>query len=543
MFCRFYCIISLRQKKENTLTEKNIYNIVHIYKENMYFIMLQFSMGFCRSFKIRGGRGLPEIPDINNLTLKDVLETKEGQLFERKSAKLKPKKIAEVLIAFANADGGTVAIGIDDGVVEGVKRQGNIKVNDFRQCKIDQCQPAVRCVERYLEVTNDQGELDEILLIQVEASMNSVHKTIGDKVFLRVGDESKELDYEQRLELEYDKGERLFEEKVIPNCEIEDLDTNKLELYSDSLKFEGEDVLKPLYVRGFIRDTKNGPEVTAAGVLLFAKNPAPFFPSARIRFLRYEGSSEEVGVEMNIVKQEYIEGPLPSLIEQAQSTVKSQLREFTALNPMNGKFNTVPEFPEFAWLEGIVNAVTHRAYHIQGDDIKIKMFDDRLEISSPGTFPNIVNRNNLKEIRYSRNPRIARALTELGWVRELGEGVKRMFKEMNAVFLDDPEYQEGGNSVRLILKNNIHMRRVRRHERITNLISQEWESLSQDEKIALEYIYSRGKITTSQLSELISRSNNYSKRILEDLCNKNIVDLIRTSVNDPNQHYILKDSN
>ena len=86
---------------------------------------------------------------------------------------------------------------------------------------------------------------------------------------------------------------------------------------------------------------------------------------------------------MNVVKQEYIEGPIPTVIEKAKEIMKAQLREFTGLNPLNGKFTTVPEYPEFAWLEGIVNAITHRSYNIQGDDIKIKMFDDRLEISSP----------------------------------------------------------------------------------------------------------------------------------------------------------------
>jgi ATP-dependent DNA helicase RecG len=485
-------------------------------------------------------RSLFEIPDIKNLTIEEVLSAKEGQFYDRKSAEIKAKKIAEVLIAFANADGGLVAIGVYDGKVEGISAQGPTKINDFVQCKIDHCKPAIRAQERYLEVVNERGQKDHVLLIQVEPSRNSVHKTMDDKVFLRVGDESKELTHDQRLELEYDKGERLYEEQIISNCKIDDLDEEALKLYKVSLNFEGDDLLQPLYARGFINDTKSGPEISAAGVLLFTKNPARFFPAARIRFLRYEGSSEEVGVEMNIVKQEYIEGPLPMLIEKAKSVVKAQLREFTGLNPMNGKFTSVPEYPEFAWLEGIVNAVTHRAYNIQGDDIKIKMFDDRLEISSPGKFPNIVNRHNIKEVRYSRNPRIARALTEMGWVRELGEGVKRMFKEMNSFFLDDPEYKEGQSSVHLILKNNIVMRRVRKQERINTLISKEWKSLSNEEQTALEYIYSRGQITTRQLATLISRGTNYSKRILEGLFQKGILDLIRTSQNDPNQYYTFK---
>ena len=77
----------------------------------------------------------------------------------------------------------------------------------------------------------------------------------------------------------------------------------------------------------------------------------------------------------------------------------------------------------------------------------------------------------------------------MGWVKELGEGVKRIYKEMNLFFLDEPEYVETENSVTLILKNNIVMRRMRRHERINSLITKEWTSLTKEEQKAVEYIY------------------------------------------------------
>ena len=123
------------------------------------------------------------------------------------------------------------------------------------------------------------------------------------------------------------------------------------------------------------------------------------------------------------------------------------------LDSVTGKFISIPEYLVFAWQEGIVNEVTHRAYNIHGDDIKIIMYDDRLEILSLGKLPSIVSLKTIKEVRYSRNPKIE--LTEIGWVRELGEGVKRIYEEMNKVFLDDPIYEEEQQQVRLILKNNI----------------------------------------------------------------------------------------
>ena len=100
----------------------------------------------------------------------------------------------------------------------------------------------------------------------------------------------------------------------------------------------------------------------------------------------------------------------------------------------------VPEYPEFAWQEGIVNAVAHREYALTGSYIKVTMYDDRLEIESPGKLPNIVTVENIRETRFSRNPRISRVLTEMGWVRELNEGVKRIYSDMERFFLEAPIY-------------------------------------------------------------------------------------------------------
>lgn len=481
-------------------------------------------------------------PDIDTISIDAVLTMPESQYFERKSAALKAVKLNVPLTAMANADGGIIAVGVNNGRVEGISEQGNIKINDFIQCKMIQCHPNVKAKERFLPVINYKGEEDQVLIIQVEPSPNTVHKTASDDVYLRIGDESVKLNHEQRLNLEYDKGERSFEDQIIENCKLHDLDEEILREYSMAVGYEGEDLTQPLYARGFIHPAENGDmQITAAAVLLFAKYPIRFFPNSRIRFIRYEGSSEEVGTSMNIIKQTSIEGPLPVMLEQSKKFISSQLRDFISLNPLNGKFSSVPEYPEFAWLEGVVNAVTHRAYNVTGDDIKIKMFDDRLEVSSPGRFPHIVNRHNIKQVRYSRNSRIARALTDLNWVRELGEGVKRMYKEMEDLFLDAPEYTETQSSVLLTLKNNIVMRRIRREERISSLISPSWDGLNDYEKKAIEHVYSRGSITTNQLHQLIGRSKNFCTKTLKGLNKKQIFTHVSTSPTDPNQYYTLRE--
>ncbi|MEK4404864.1 RNA-binding domain-containing protein [Sporosarcina sp. FSL K6-6792] len=269
---------------------------------------------------------------------------------------LKRKADGEI-IAMANADGGIIAIDVSDGRVQGITAQGNVKINDYIQCKVTHCFPNVRAEERFLSVLNDKGQSDQILLIQVDASPNTVHKIASDEVYLRIGDESIRLNHEQRLNLEYDKGERSFEDKIVENCRVEDLDDDILLLYKEAVGYEGEDLYQPLYARGFIHPaTDSIMQVTAAAVLLFVKYPIRFFPNSRIRFFRYKGDSEEVGTSMNIVKQHTIEGPLPVMLQQTKKFLSSQLRDFTSLNPLTGKFDSVPEYLEFAWLESVVNA-------------------------------------------------------------------------------------------------------------------------------------------------------------------------------------------
>ena len=154
-------------------------------------------------------------------------------------------------------------------------------------------------------------------------------------------------------------------------------------------------------------------KLTNAGLLLFGKNPSKFLPQARLRVIKYSGMYQKVGTEINIIKEKTFDKAIPNIIREAREFINTQLRDFQYLDK-DGKFKIMPEYPEFAWFEGIVNALTHRNYAIRGEHIKVLIFDDRLEIHSPGLLPNIVTVENILNQRYSRNPRIARILCEFG---------------------------------------------------------------------------------------------------------------------------------
>lgn len=470
-------------------------------------------------------------------SIEELLDSPESQYYDRKSAGIPLSKLAEAIVGFANADGGKIAIGIKNKQLEGIENQGELRINNFIRCAFEQCTPSVKVSYSFIDFEKANGANDRILILDIPPAVNQVHATTADKVFLRVGDSTLELKHEQRLNLEYDKGSRIYEDNIVEDCTLEDLDMDLIKQYKEIVKFREDDYGKLLRARGFAKNTDKGMRITIAGVLVFGKYPTQFVPSAKVRFFRYEGISAETGIRMNIIKRETFEAPLPILINELKEVIHHQLREFTALSPSTGKFQEVPEYPEFAWLEGIVNAVTHRAYNIHGDDIRVTMFDDRLEIYSPGKLPSIVTINNIKDVRYSRNPKVARALTEFGWARELGEGVKRIFDEMEIFFLDDPVFEEKEQSLKLTLKNNIVMRRVRRLERINTNISGHWKSLSKNQQIALEIADKRGNVKVTELAKHVNIAKPTAKKILTSLEEKGFLKWVGNSPRDPYQYY------
>ena len=227
---------------------------------------------------------------------------------------------------------------------------------------------------------------------------------------------------------------------------------------------------------------------------------------------------------------------------KARDFINSQLREFTHLN-QKGIFETVPEYPEFAWYEGLVNAVTHRDYSNTGEYITVKLFDDRLEILSPGKLSGFITLENMKTERYSRNPQIARVLTEFGIVRELNEGVKRIYSEMQRFYLKDPIYSEPNqHSVLLVLDNNIIMRSKRKTETMlkNSQIEQKWEQLNYQERQVLQAIYDKGEITSLEVADIIKRGKTTAVKLLNRLVEYGLIVWTGTAKKDSYGRYIIK---
>ena len=473
------------------------------------------------------------------LTLEYMAMAEENKWFDRKSSRIKPSDIYDLISAFANAEGGTIVIGISDKTkeIEGLNACDDVKVNEFINAPKSGCKPMPTYEVEFLDITNSFGEEDRLLLLHIHSSPDQIIRTVNDSTYLRIGDRTRELKGEDLRNLEYSKSTRHYEDECNMDAQLSDLDIELITEYKKILGAEHLSTEQVLKARGFLKNKDGKNYLTNAAVLLFAENIAQFYPNCRIRFVRYEGDSAQVGVNINIVKDINIEYPILRIIGEAKKFISTQLREFTALNSQTGKFQIVPEYPEFAWLEGIVNAVTHREYGMSGNYISVIMYDDRLEIKSPGKLPNIVTIDNIKETRYSRNPRIARVLTDFGWVRELNEGVKRIYADMEGFFLEAPIYTEPEQSVKLTLKNNYVMRSIRRQDSAFNRIGAEiWGQLDELERRILVYMSNRNSVSRAELQNILDKSFTPIKNRLNHLIELGAIKR-NGATNDPKQTY------
>ena len=243
--------------------------------------------------------------------------------------------------------GGAIVIGISDKTkkVEGINMFDAEKINNFISAPKDCYKPMPSYKEEFLDGINVAGKKDRILLLHIFTSVDQVIRTNSDVTFLRIGDKTKEIKGEDLKNLEYSKSTRHYEDECNMDAEISDLSEELLAAYKKKIGAEEVDTRRVLKARGFIKKNGKGEYLTNAAVLLFAEEIFQFYPNCRIRFLRYDGTVEQVGTKINIIKDVNLEYPLLKIIEKAKKFVFVQLREFTALNQTTGRFQIVPEYP------------------------------------------------------------------------------------------------------------------------------------------------------------------------------------------------------
>lgn len=366
------------------------------------------------------------------MTIQEIITHKEDQTFDCKSIQIDPKALAVPIVAFANADGGIIAIGVSDKTrkIEGVD-QHTEKLNELLRVPLDFCNPSVPITTDLVPCTDKDGNDNHILLMYIPAS-SELHANQADEAFMRVGDKSRKLSFEERIQLMYDKGERYYEDTAVYDATVDDIDMAAVERYTELIGYTKSAKQYLHENNSFITTNAKGEEqVSVACILLFGKYPQKFFPRGRTRFIRYKGTEERVGTEMNVIKDVTFEGTILDQVKATIAYLETQVEEHTFLGE-HGQFVTHRDYPKFVIQEMVVNACCHRAYNIKGTEIQIKMFDNRLVFESPGRLPGMVKPSNIRHTHFSRNPKIAQFLKAYDFVKEFGEGVDRVCRELEA---------------------------------------------------------------------------------------------------------------
>ena len=385
----------------------------------------------------------------------------ESQWVERKRW-TDPRELARQVSAFANGEGGLIVIGVGpDGSIAGLspRRHATNQLLANLDNMLSDCPYEHRFV--------DAGS-EELLYIYVGCQPDRVVRLANGKAFRRVGSSTRELGAEEIEELRFARGERAFEDRPALPLSDDVLDDALVDSFLRALRERNglkldqsrDDALRN---RKLLARRDGVEYLTFGGVLALGRDPTTVLPGARLRFLRFDGAEERFGSERNVVKDQWFEGPIPRIVEKFREFFRTQVREFDRLGK-DGTFRRDQEYPEAAWEEAVVNALIHRSYSIKNASVFVRMFDDRLEVESPGGLPPPFSSPATIDELYSnpRNANLCHALQYLDLVRLAQEGTRRMQHEMRAMGLPDPSIEEvaGGMRVRVTLANDIERRRA-----------------------------------------------------------------------------------
>lgn len=420
---------------------------------------------------------------MNNKDLVRIfLDTQEWQTFECKRAAIRPADLLETVVAFANADGGLIVVGLEDPKkAHGEKRLLGISEH------MDNCSDFLKLLEREIEpplllrkkaevdIVNTQGKPDKLLILSVEKS-NDVHSLKKGDTFIRKGSQNVKIGSTEIMRLKYEKGAIKFESEKSGVFSLEDLDHDLLSQYKKDTASNGADDWQFLKDNGLALSEGGKFELTKSGVLLFGKNPAVLLRSkCGVKISHYYGTKPTYSGKPNFVSRPFtIEGPL---MKQIEKTLEYFDRVVKNSPPKLSGASFAPTFliPAWAFQEAITNAVIHRNYFVQ-DDIHVRFFDDRVEIESPGTYPGHITIENIRNERFARNPLILRTLNRFQSAPNLdiGEGVDRMFMVMKKQNLYEPLFfppKLRPNSVLLLLFN---MQRIEYWDTVSNYLNENY---------------------------------------------------------------------
>ena len=358
--------------------------------------------------------------------------------------------LAEAVAAFANSDGGTLLLGVnDDGTPSGHGYPDEV-VNRLLSVPAQRVTPPLRPRCQRIELDGA-----EVIVVAVEPSAEAV-MVEGNGFPYRVGDAVVRETQESINHRKIGYRRSGFEQRICLDATLEDLDLGLAEQFLARVAEAGRDVLDVLERYRLVHHAgAQRWRITNAALLLFARESTlRWHPNAEARVFRVDGTERQHGGQRNVRRLAQFDWPLARLIDGLADLVGSHIRRSEVLRGLY--FEDTPEYPDFAWQEALVNAVAHRDYDDFGRGIEVWLYDDRMVVSSPGALVPPVTLDRLRAggiVHASRNPLLVRVLSAAGITRNEGEGVARMFREMDGMGLAPPEFGSDDDACVVTLRN------------------------------------------------------------------------------------------
>ncbi|MCY7359183.1 MAG: putative DNA binding domain-containing protein [Rudanella sp.] len=381
---------------------------------------------------------------------KSALEGKPGEKRKRLTKKI-CEDIGEALVAFANTDGGELLIGVeDDTIITGVPHSDEeiVQMLDAVRTHVLDQQPLPIVYNLKIEI---DGKL--VLFFQVEKGTSEVYQLPDGRVVIRKDKRTVPANIKHLQFTRQERISREFDRQFVDGATVNDLDLSLIQSLADSY-LRGLTAEKYLQQFGLAEYAVNGLRLRQAAVLLFAKDVQKWHSRSQVRFLKVSGTALESGERYNVISDESITGNIFELIVKAWETLLPYLAYKTVFG-VDARFEQKYTYPEDACREALLNAIAHRDY-ANHSSVEVYIYNDRIEIKSPGALLSTLTVQDLLALdnrHESRNAKITYVLKVNKFMRELGEGMKRIFMLMQDNDLKKPELYSNTNWFTITLHN------------------------------------------------------------------------------------------
>ena len=356
--------------------------------------------------------------------------------------------LAAEMVGFANAEGGTLFLGVDDSGTATAIPHVHLDVVEQWVINVasELCNPPIRPALKRAVVPGAGGDVT-IVLAEIRRGLY-VHRTARGRYYLRVGSTRRDLDPVELARLFQDRGrEYVFDERIVFDATVADLSQARLEAhFGISPVIPWPDLLRNTHVT--IRDRGEADRPSVAGLLSFGRDPTDVLASAYIEAACYSGtrlSSDK------LVRAERLAGPVSDQIDAGIAFVMHFMR--TGRDAAEGDAYHADVVDE-----AIVNAVAHRDYSVSGSKIRLFLFPDRLELYSPGKLPNGITIEQMPYRTFTRNQLLVSFLSKMRskrtgqvFLESRGEGVRKILQDGEAHSGRRPEYELFGSELRLTI--------------------------------------------------------------------------------------------